>query len=60
MMKWDNGRSLSLIYGEDSFRILSPDEVNAERYEKKKAECWLSIVTQYLSRNSALLTPDHV
>ena len=38
MMKWDNGRSLSLIYGEDSFRILSPDEVNAERYEKKNHE----------------------
>ena len=37
-MKWDNGRSLSLIYGEDSFRILSPDEVNAERYEKKNHE----------------------
>ena len=38
MMKWDNGRSLSLIYGEYSFRILSPDEVNAERYEKKNHE----------------------
>lgn len=38
MMKWDNGRSLSLIYGEDSFRILSPDEVNAESYKKKNHE----------------------
>ena len=47
MMKWDNGRSLSLIYGEDSFRILSPDEVNAERYEKKNHEFIKNYATSF-------------
>lgn len=41
LMKWDNGRGLSLLYGKDSFSILeqTPEEViNIELYEKLKQE----------------------
>lgn len=31
MMHWDNGRSLSLVPGEDSFRLLTPQEISEEK-----------------------------
>lgn len=29
-MSWDNGRSLAVVPGEDSFRKLTPEEIEAE------------------------------
>jgi len=38
LMRWDNGRTLSLLM-EDSYRRLRPDEVEAERYGDLTAVC---------------------
>ena len=37
-MRWDNGQSLSLIPGEDSFRILTQEEVNSEKSSQSRPE----------------------
>jgi hypothetical protein len=50
LMKWDNGRTLSLLM-EDSFRRLRPDEIEAEQYGNITAVCdrnpWLGNYREY-------------
>lgn len=52
MIKWDSGRSLSLIYGEDSFRVLTPEEAYAEAYSKKNREFIEKMNTKLLPKVS--------
>lgn len=37
-MHWDNGRTLGVIPGEDSFRKLTPEEVEEEQLYSEEAE----------------------
>lgn len=34
-MRWDKGSSLGLVYGEDSFRKLNPEELSQEKNNAK-------------------------
>ena len=37
-MRWDSGRSLGLVPGEDSFRKLTPEEIAAEQEHASEQE----------------------
>lgn len=37
-MRWDNGRSLGLVSGEDSFRKLTDEEISAEQAQNGQQE----------------------
>lgn len=37
-MKWDNGRTLALVSGEDSFRKLSAEEIEAEMKQQEQEQ----------------------
>ena len=37
-MKWDNGRTLGVVPGEDSFRKLTPEEIAAEQADETEDE----------------------
>ena len=37
-MKWDNGRTLGVVLGEDSFRKLTQEEIEAENQSESEVE----------------------
>lgn len=47
LMNWDNGRTLSILIGEDNFRKLTPQEVDQEKIEKSKS---YSLFKTYVDR----------